>query len=247
MRRAPLRLATAALAGALGSLFPAGPAHAGPAEARTRWKEAQALKRAPWRDRLRAFRAARAEAAPTDSLHARAAAAEARLLRDEGFPGVAAAAEALAASVGPRRDPDRLAQALAAARALDAEADAVGARAWLDDVVENGGGATPWLTAPALDLQSRLAEEARDGPALRRLVRRAEALVPRELGARLRLLDRLGLHLLDAADRAAAGRVLADERRLYAEAERARDDVARDAAKAWLDLRLPSRLGEADP
>jgi hypothetical protein len=243
-----VRRRPALVLGALAAL--AGPALAGPVEARARWKDAQALPRtATWRERVAAWRAVRVEAPRTDPILARAAAAEARVLRDAGFARAAEALEAHAASLGPRGDPDRLARALAAAREwIDEGADgagAAGARTLLSDVAENADAGSSGLAAAALDLLARLANEAGDLEAVAALVRRAEARVPERLGTRLRLLDRLGVLLVARGDLAGARRVASEQRRLYALAERRGGEIAKDAAKAWLSLRLPQSLEEA--
>jgi hypothetical protein len=239
----PAALPGAALAAALA--LAAGSALAGPGEARALWKHAQALPRAsPFRERLAAWRSVRAEAALTDPLHVRAAVAEARALRGGGHVPAAQALEAHAAALGPRRDPDRLSRALAAAREWVEEGDDAGARALLGDVLDHAGADAAGLAAGALDVLSRLAHEAGDLAALAAVARRGEALVPGRLGTRLRLLDRWGLLLLARGDVAGARRVAADERRLYAEAERRGGEIADDAAKAWLSLRLPERAAD---
>src|SRR5262245_16665809 len=117
------RLALVALLGPLLALR----ASAGPIEARERWKEAQQKKSAPWRERLLAFRAVRREAPAHDPIVARALAGEARAMRDGGHASGAAAAEAHAAVLGPRREPDRLARVMVAARELLDEGDRRGA------------------------------------------------------------------------------------------------------------------------
>jgi hypothetical protein len=248
-RRSRVPCALAALALVAAALPTSGVTLAGPVEARARWKDAQALPRgAPWRERVAAWRAVRREAPRTDSILARAAAAEARVLRERGFAPAAEALEALGASLGTRSDPDRLARALAAAREwIDAGTDgggAAGARHLLDDVVENAGAGAAGLAASALDLLARLAHEGGDLETLTRFVRRAEALVPGRLGTRLRLLDRVGVLLVARGAGAEARRVGSEQRRLYAQAERAGGETAKDAAKAWLSLRLPDLLAE---
>ncbi len=234
--------AVATVAAPLGA--PTGIAFAGPAEARTRWKEARALgASAPWRARALAYRAARTEAAETDPMRARAAAAEAKALRDGECPEAATALDALAASLGPARDEDRVGRSLDLGRRLAADEDAVGARPWLEDVVENGA-SSPRNAAMALDLLARFAADERDGAALARLVADAQSIAPREYATRLLLLDRLGLFRLSTGDARAARRLAAEERRLYSESQRKDDIAARAAAKAWLRLQLPARLDE---
>lgn len=215
---------------------------AGPREARERWREAQALDGAPWRERVAAFRAVRREAGATDPYGARALAAEARALREGGRVAVAAAAEAQAATRGPWRDPDRLAHALTAARALGAEEDATGAEAWFVEVVEAGGATTPARTGPALEGLGRLAADRGDEGALAALVERADRLVPDRVDTRLVLRDRLGMRALRRGDRAGAERMLAAQRRLYALARREGGLLDRIASRTWLSLALPPAL-----
>lgn len=234
----PARAAAAVAGLAIAATF----AHAGPLEARRRWKEAQALDAAPWRERLAAFRAVRREAAPTDAYAARALLAEARVLREASLVAAAAATEAVAAVTGARRDPDRLGHVLTAARALVAEEDARGARPLLLDVVEAGGAAAPAFTGPALEVLGRLAADRGDDAALARLVRRAADETPDRHDVRLRLLDLVGLRALSRGERDAAERALAEQKRLFAAARREGDASERVAARTWLTLELPKRL-----
>jgi hypothetical protein len=217
-------------------------AFAGPREARIRWKEAQALDKAPWRERLEAFRAVRRETTVTDSYFAKALVAEAGVLAEGGHLSAAHGARATAAELGPRHEPDRFALALAAARALLADEDPRGARPLLEDVVENGGSSAPQFTAPALELLGRLASDDGDAAALSRLIKRAEDAVPARIDVRLALLDLLGVLALDGGDRKTAERALADERRLYDAARRESPDAERVASREWLKLELPKRL-----
>jgi hypothetical protein len=224
-------------------LFAVGPpAAAGPTQARERWKEAQAQKGAPWRARVAALRAVRSEASDTDSILPRSLAAEADVLRAAGFPSAAAAAEAYAASLGSRRDPDRLARALSAARALLADEDVTGALPLLEEVLEHAGAATPFVTGPAIECMATLRADRDDLRAVEALVRRAGREVPREFKTRLVLLDRLGCLLLDRDDEAGGRRCLAEATRVLDEASRAGGIAARAASRAWLDLRLAKRL-----
>jgi hypothetical protein len=217
-------------------------AQAGPREARTRWKEAQALDKSPWRERLSAFRAVRSETTVTDSYFAKALVAEAGVLADGEHLPAAHAAHAAAAWLGPRREPDRYGHALAAARALVADEDRRGARPLLDDVVECGGSSAPAFTGPALELLGRLAFDESDAAALSRLVRHAADEVPARIDVRLALLDLSGVLALDRGDRTTAERALAEERRLYDAARRDGPDAERVASRAWLKLELPKRL-----
>ncbi|MBL9085838.1 MAG: hypothetical protein JNM10_01730 [Planctomycetia bacterium] len=217
-------------------------ATAGPLEARQRWKEAQALDAAPWRDRLAAFRAVRREAAPTDGYAARALLAEARVLREAAYRAAAAATEAVAANGGGRRDPDRLGHALSAARALVADEDARGARPLLLDVVEAGGSSAPAFTGPALELLGRLASDRGDDDALARLVRRAADETPERWDTRLRLLDLVGLRALRRGARDDAERALKEQKRLFTAARREGEAAERVAGRAWLGLELPKLL-----
>lgn len=232
-----------AVAGGLGvGVGGARRAAAGPLEARQRWKEAQALDAAPWRERLVAFRAVRREAAPTDGYAARALLAEARVLREAAYPAAAAATEAVAANGGGRRDPDRLGHALSAARALVAEEDARGARPLLLDVVDAGGSSAPAFTGPALELLGRLASDRGDDDALARLVRRAADETPERWDTRLRLLDFVGMRALRRGARDDAERTLKEQKRLFAAARREGEAAERIAGRAWLGLELPKHL-----
>jgi hypothetical protein len=226
----------------LAMLLASAPARAGPVEARARWREAMRKKSAPWRDRLLAFREVRRAAPPHDPIRARALAGEARALRDGGRPEGAAAAEAEAASLGPRREPDRLACVMVAARELLDDGDRRGALPYLLEVAEEGGKGAPWMTAPALDLLSRLAADSSDAEELERIERQAATRIPRAVGLRLRLLDRIGCLSLDLGDVVRARRAHDLQRRLFADALRARESLAREASDAWVDLRLPKRL-----
>ncbi|MFO0932506.1 MAG: hypothetical protein U1E39_07325 [Planctomycetota bacterium] len=217
-------------------------AAAGPLEARQRWKEAQALDAAPWRERLVAFRAVRREAAPTDGYAARALLAEARVLREAAYAATAAATEAVAANGGGRRDPDRLGHALSAARALVADEDARGARPLLLDVVDAGGSSAPAFTGPALELLGRLASDRGDDDALARLVRRAAEETPERWDTRLRLLDLVGMRALRRGARDDAERTLKEQKRLFAAARREGEAAERVAGRAWLGLDLPKHL-----
>jgi hypothetical protein len=232
------------IAAALGLASIAGPARAaaGPLEARRRWKEAQALDAAPWRERLAAFRAVRREAAPSDDYAARALLAEARVLREAAFVAAAAATEAVAANGGGRRDPDRLGRVLSAARALLAEEDARGARPLLLDVVDAGGASAAAFTGPALELLGRLASDRGDDDALARLVRRAADETPDRFDTRLRLLDLVGMRALRRGARADAEHALKEQKRLFAAARREGDAAERTAGRAWLGLALPKEL-----
>jgi hypothetical protein len=226
-------------------LLASAPARAGPVEARARWREAAAVRKtAPWRDRLVAYRSVRTEAGGSDPIGPRALAAEAKILREAGHAHGAAASEAAAAAIGPRRDEDRVHAALEAGRALLADGDLVGARAHLRDVVENGGAATPASTGPALETLARIAREGRDGAGLERLAARARDDVPAAAGVRLAILDLLGLERLDGGDASGARRAHAEQRRVYEDAVRSGGTTGREAAKAWLDLDLPKRLAE---
>jgi|GEM_PF-2484708 len=217
-------------------------AEAGPLEARRRWKEAQALDAAPWRERLVAFRAVRREAAPSDGYAARAWLAEARVLREARLSAAAAAAEAAVARTGARRDPDRLGHALSAARALIAEEDARGAHPLLLDVADAGGSSAPAFTGPALELLGRLAADRDDDATLAGLVRRAADETPDQVDVRLRLLDFVGMRALARGDRDGAERALREQKRRFAAARRDGDAAERVAARAWLGLELPKRL-----
>jgi hypothetical protein len=59
------------------------------------------------------------------------------------------------------------------------------------------------------------------------------------VGDRLAILDLAGIVRWRAGDRSGARRVLEEEKRLYADAARRGDDVAKGAARAWLRLELP--------
>jgi hypothetical protein len=237
------RLVVAVLAfGAVATGPTARDASAGPREARGRWKEAQALDKAPWRERLLGFRAVRRETTDTDSYFQKALAAEAHALDDGEHAGAVAATLAAAAWLGARRDPDRYGHALAAARALLADEDRRGARPHLDDVLECGGPTAPAFTAPALELLGRLAFDDADAAAIARLERRADDETPGRVDVRLALRDLRGVLLLDRGDRPAAERVLAEQRRIYDAARREGDDQERVASRAWLKLDLPKRL-----
>jgi hypothetical protein len=221
----------------------ASPASAGPIEARARWKEAQEKKSSPWRTRLLAFREVRLAAPPHDPIVPRALAAEARALRDGGHAAGAAACEAFAALLGPRREPDRLARVMVAARELLDDGDRRGALPLLLEAAEEGGKGAPWMTAPALDLLSLLAADSADRDELEKIERRAAETLPRAIGLRLKLLDRIGCLGLDVGDVSRARRAHDLQRRLFADAQRSRESVAREAADAWLRLRLPGLLG----
>src|SRR5207248_2900358 len=133
-------------------------------------------------------------------------AAEGKILREADETGAGAAAEALASALGPRREPDRLAHGLAAARACREDGDDGSAAFYLLDVVESSGSATPAQTAPALLLLARIARDRDDVPALEAIVRRAERDVPDRAVERLELLDLAGLVALAHDDLARAER-----------------------------------------
>ena len=132
--------------------------------------------------------------------------------------------------------------ALSAARTLVSDGDGVGATPLLLEVLEAGGSATPWITAPAFEILARLASERGDLEALSSLVRREAHLVPGRYEVRLTTLDLLGLAILGTGDVPGARKVYADQKRLFDEAQRSSDEAARLASKAWLDLGLPKRL-----
>ena len=215
---------------------------AGPAEARARWREAEASRNAPWPERVAAYRLVRTEAGETDPIRARAAEAEARLLRDADENAGAAAAEWLAASLGAARDPDRLGRALTAARAAYAEGDLVAGGDAAADVVLHGGAAAATPTGAALVLLARASSDAGDPDALAALSRRAEREVPAAVPERLQVLDLLGLLWLARGDVLHARRTLGEQRRVYESARAGGDALERAAAKAWLRLSLPRAL-----
>jgi hypothetical protein len=216
-------------------------ASAGPREARDRWREAEAARDAPWRERVVSYRAVRREAGEGDPMRARALVAEAKVLREADEHAAAQAAEAVAAALGPARDPDRLARALAAARALHSEGDDAGAATDAADVVEHGS-ASPALASASLLLLARIASTARDVDAVDALARRAERDLPGSVVDRLEILDLLGTLALALDDEPRARRALADQKRVFASARRGGDALERSAAKAWLRLSLPRLL-----
>ena len=241
------RVGVVAVATALAAgLLPAREARGGPVEAREGWKRASALRAAPWRQRLAALREARREAGPNDPLLARVLVAEGGVLRAAGLGGAAAAAESFAADTGPARDPSRLARALAAARDFEEEGDVVAALDRLSDVLGGGAGGAPEVLGPALVLRARIAAERDDEPTLVELRRAADGLPWDRVADRLAVVDLFGQVRLRAGDRPAALRALDAEKRLYAEATRRGDFIARLASRAWLRLLLP-RLLDASP
>jgi len=235
------------LAAGLGAGLASTPrAASGPVEARAAWKRAGALRAAPWRQRLAALREARREAGETDPLLARVLVAEGSVLRTGRLRGAAVAAEALAADTGPARDPGRLGRALAAARILEEDGDVTGALDRLADVLGGDAGGVPEVLGPALALRARVAAERDDEATLVELRRVADGLPWDRVSDRLTVIDLFGQVRLRAGDRVAAQRALEVEKRLYAEAARRGDDVAKYASRAWLRLALP-RLLDAAP
>jgi hypothetical protein len=220
----------------------AGPASGGPREARERWKEAQAARGGPWRERAALYRAVRIEASDADPIGARAAEAEAKALREGGHVEGAAAASALAAHRGAARDPDRLTRAVGAGRERLEEGDLAAARAYFEDVVAHGGAAAPAPTSSALVLLAHGALAAGDADALRRHAARAADLLPRAFDVRLQIADYVGLERLLAGDEPAARRAWAEERRLYEEGRRAGAESERAVERVWIALELPRRL-----
>jgi hypothetical protein len=243
LRRAKAGLACLA---ALAAALLARAATAGPTEARLLWRAAEDASWAPWPVRVRAYRAVRAVTSPTDPIVARAAAAEASVLRGAGHAAGAAAADALAAALGPTHDGRRLGHALEAAREMLSDGDVAAAVRELETIVAQGGGGEPDTTAPALDLLASAAADRGDAKAVEAIAKRAEGLVPRRLVERLRIHDRLGVLRLDAGDERAARRVLADMTRLFDDSRRGEDEAQRAVAKAWLKLTLPRRLDDLD-
>ena len=215
-----------------------GRASGGPLEAREQWKVAQGLRGGPWRERLAALRAAHREVGETDSLYPRILAAEGAALRGAGHVSAANAAEAQAADAGPARDPSRLARALSVARTLDDEGDVVGALERLDDVLDRAGGAE-FVLGPAVALRARIAAERGDGATLLEMVRRAAGLGADRVADRLAVIDLHGMVRWRAGDLAGARKALEDEKRLYADAIRRDDELAKMASRAWLRLELP--------
>src|SRR5262245_16969019 len=239
-RRGILRgFAAAALGAALGGIAPA---RAGPAEARARWKEAEASRNAPWNERVVAYRLVRRESGDADPIRGRAAAAEARLLRDGDETAAAAAAEVLAASGGAPRDDDPLGHALAAARAAYGDGDGVAGGDAAADVVLHGGGAAVTPTGAALVLLARAAADADDVAAVASLARRAEREVPNAFVERLQILDVLGLAWLRRGDETRARHTLAEQKRVLESARAGGDAAETSAAKAWRRLALPRAL-----
>ncbi len=237
------RVTGAVLAAALvAGLSSGAAARAGPVEAREAWKRASFLRGAPWRQRLAALREARREARSTDPLLARVLVAEGDVLRVGGHRGAAGAAEAAAADVGPARDSGRLGRALAAARVLEEDGDVVGALDRLGDVLGGDAGGVPEVLGPALSLRARIAAERDDEATLVDLRRVADDLPWDRVADRLTVVDLAGQVRLRAGDRPAARRALEVEKRLYAEATRRGDDIAKYASRAWLRLALPRLL-----
>ncbi len=238
--RCHVKLAALALVVAVASAATRG-AHGGPVEARRAWKVAQSLRSAPWRQRLTALRVARREANDTDPLLPRILAAEGSVLRAAGYGPAADASEAQAADTGPARDSSRLARMLSVARGFDAEGDERAALERLADVLAGAAG-DEHVLGPALVLRARIAAIHEDGATLATLVRTAATLGADRVGDRLIIIDLAGLVRWRAGDRPGARRALEEEKRLYADAVRRGDDVAKYAARAWLRLELPRLL-----
>lgn len=219
----------------------ASPARAGPLEAREAWARAQALRGGPWRTRLIALREAAGLAAPGDSLRPRALAAQADLLRGLARVHAAAALDAWALEAVPRRDPDRAARLLDAARALLGDGDREAARGLALTAAEEGRGPAAWRADEALELLVTLSGEERARERLAALAAKAERDGARA-ATRIEAAGALGLALLDAGDEPGARRELSRAERAFRESVRedARDQAR--AAKAWLDLPLRRRL-----
>jgi hypothetical protein len=240
--RSLLRIVLAAAALLLAAGPP--PARAGPVEARAAWKEAQALKLAPWNARVRAYRAVRAATTPTDSVYARALAAEGAALRDAGRVHAAAAAEAWAAALGPASDPDRAGALLRQAKNLRAEGDDDAAKAPLQAAAKVGRTAVPWEADEALDVLAEDAQDRRDEAGLRTIVQRLEAERARP-SSRIEGWSRLGVLVLGRGDADEARRCLAKAERAYRDGEKADPREAARATKAWLDAALRRALASA--
>jgi hypothetical protein len=231
-------LAFALLVAAAGS---ARPARAGPLEAREAWRRAQALRVGPWRPRMLALREAAGLAAPGDSLRPRALAAQADLLRGLARVHAAAALDACALAAVPRRDPDRAARLLDAARALLGDGDREAARGLAQSAAEEGRGPAAWLADEALELLVTLSGEERARERLAALAAMAERDGARA-ATRIEAAGALGLALLEAGDEPGARRELSRAERAFRDSGREDlRDQAR-AAKAWLDLSLRRRL-----
>lgn len=232
-------LAAAALAAFL--LLLALPTASGPLEARRLYERARALRGLPWRTQVPAWRAALAQAHPSDRTHRRALEGLAGVLRRAGLPHGAAAYETRAAALGPARDRRRLASCLLLARGLRAEGDLAAAAPLLARVADLARSISPKTADRARDLQVDDALDAADLDALEHLV----PTLAREhanFALRLRAAGALGLLRLDAGDEPGARRALADAERLYRAAQHEDDDLARRCAKLWLDLELRGRL-----
>jgi len=217
------------------------PARAGPLEARAAWERAQALRGGPWRARVVALRSVRTETGPSDSLYARALAAEARALRDVRHVHGAAALEARSGALGPQHDPERAVRLLTQARALLSEEDRAAARAPLLAAAEVARNALPWRADEALEVLTRLAAEDRDLAALRLLAARAEREQARPSTC-ITLWGALGLQALSAGGRTEAERCLTRSERAFRLAARADPREAARAAAVWLDLPLRAQL-----
>lgn len=217
------------------------PATAGPIEARRLWDEARKRRSAPWREQVRGYRAVLAEATPTDRYHRRALEALARVLRSEGLPHGAAALEARATRLGPRRDRGRLGSLLTHARGLRREGDFDAAFPLLEETACCGRNVAPTMADQARRLQ---AEDLGDQGDLDALEGLARTVVRERAGApvRLRVLGALGIIRLEAGDARGARKALAEAERVYRTALTRDDDDATRCAKLWLDLELRRRL-----
>jgi len=217
------------------------PTDSGPLEARRLYERAREMGHLPWRTQVPAWRAALAQAHPSDRTHRRALEALARLLRKSGLPHGAAAYEARAAALGPARDRRRLGSRLLQARGLREEGDLAAAAPLLAAVADLARATASFTADRARDLQVDDAFDAADLGSLERLVR-ALAEERADLALRLRAAGALGVLRLEHGDEHGARRALADAARLYRASQQADEDLARRCAKLWLDLDLRKRL-----
>jgi predicted transcriptional regulator len=223
----------------------AGRANANPVEARRLWEEAKRLEAHPWPAKLRAYRAVMAEATPSDRTYVKALRAAARVARKAGLSHGAAAFEAWAARTGPKRDPGRLAAALARAKELRAEGDLHAAAPLLEALAETARTPAARVADTALALLAEDAFDRADPETLEALARRMErdGAAPH---VRLTTWGDVGVLRLAAGDEAGARRALARAERTYREGTASGEKEAVASAKAWLDLALRARIRAAD-
>lgn len=228
---------------ALGSA-PQAPAHGGPLEAREAWERARAAQGQPWRARVRAYRAVRHATHARDPLQARALAAEARVLREQGRVHAAAALEAWAAASTPAHEPERATRCDTQATHLRAEGDLDAARTCWEEAEQRARREQPWRADEALEALARMAAEDGDAPALRRLCARATTVQARP-STRIHLWGALGWQRLEAGEPGGereALQALEQARRAFAHSAGGDAREALRAGKAWLDLPLRRRL-----